>query len=63
MCVIREKEKGIITGLIAKEYLHVNGDGKSTLKQLIENHPKAFMMAEEQKIKHKKKLDNIIAVK
>jgi hypothetical protein len=53
-------EKGIITGLIAKEYLHVSGDGKLSLKQLIENHPKAFMMAEEQKIKHKENLNDII---
>jgi len=52
--------QGMITGLIAKEYLHVSGDGKSTLKQLIENHPKAFMMADEQKIKHKKNLSYII---
>ena len=56
-----DEEKGIITGLIAKEYLHLTGDGKSTLKQLIENHPKAFMMAEEQKIKHKKNLNTVIA--
>jgi hypothetical protein len=53
-------EEGRITGLIAKEFLHVVGNGTSTLKQLIETHPKAFMMANEQKIKHKKKLNNII---
>ena len=56
------EEKGIITGLISKEYLHVNGDGKSTLEQLIEKHPKAFMMAEEQKIKHKENLKDVIPV-
>jgi hypothetical protein len=55
-------KQGIITGIIAKEYLHVTGDGKSTLQQLIENHPKAFMMAEEQKIKHKENLNNVIAL-
>lgn len=54
------EEKGMITGMIAKEYLHVTGDGVSTLKQLIESHPKAFMMAEEQQIKHKENLNNII---
>jgi hypothetical protein len=53
-------ESGMITGLIAKEYLHVTGDGQSTLKYLIENHSKAFMMAEEQKIKHKENLNDII---
>lgn len=55
------KEKGTITGMIEKEYLHVKGDGKSTLKQLIEDHPKAFMIAEEQKHKHKQQLNDVIA--
>ena len=55
------EEKGMITGLISKEYLNVKGDGRSTLKQLIENHPKAFMMAEEQKHKHAKRLNEVIA--
>ena len=55
-----DEEKGRITGIIAKEYLHVKGDGKKTLRQLIEHHPKAFMMAEEQKVKHKNELDNVI---
>ena len=51
-----EEKKGKITGLIAKEYLHVKGDGKSTLKQLIEKHPKAFMIANEQKHKHAERI-------
>lgn len=54
-------DKGTITGLIEKEYLHVKGDGASTLKRLIEQHPKAFMIADEQKELHKENLDNIIA--
>ena len=57
-----EEKKGIVTGLIAKEYLHVKGDGKSTLQQLIEKHPKAFMIAAEQKHKHANKLNEVIAV-
>lgn len=52
---------GRITGLIAKEYLHVKGDGKSTLRELIERHPKAFMMAEEQKHKHAQELSIVPA--
>ena len=52
--------QGTITGIIAKEYLHVTGDGNLTLQQLIENHPKAFMMADEQKIKHEKNLRDVI---
>jgi hypothetical protein len=54
------EETGKITGLIAKEYLHVKGDGKSTLQKLIAQHPKAYMMAEEQKHKHKQELQTII---
>lgn len=56
-----EEKNGRITGLIAKEYLQVKGEGRSTLKQLIEQHPKAFMIAEEQKIKHHKHLNEVIA--
>lgn len=54
------EKKGKITGLIAKEYLHVIGNGKATLKQLIETHPKAFMVAREQKQLHKADLNKII---
>ena len=53
-------KKGIITGLISKEYLFITGDGKSTLKKLIEQHPKAFMIADEQKHKHASQLNNVI---
>ncbi len=55
------EKKGVITGLISKEYLYTKGDGTSTLKQLIEQHPKAFMIEREQKIKHKKYLNDVIA--
>ncbi len=33
--------KGIITGLIVKDYLHVIGDGSHTLSELVEQHPVA----------------------
>lgn len=55
------EKKGRITGLIAKEYLHIKGDGLSTIGELIEQHPKAFMMAEEQKHKHAHALDTVPA--
>ena len=55
-----DEQKGMITGMIAKEYLHVKGDGVSTLRKLIESHPKAFMIEDEQKHKHKESLDEII---
>ena len=55
-----DQQQGIITGMISKEYLHVKGDGRSTLRKLIEEHPKAFMIEAEQKHKQKEKLDEII---
>ena len=54
-----DERKGIITGLIAKTYLRVVGDGISTLKELIERHPKAYMMEGEQKHKHALELEII----
>ncbi len=52
--------KGNVTGFISKEYLQVVGDGKSTLKQLIEEHPRARFRLEEMENKHRSKLNNII---
>jgi len=54
------EQKGIITGMIEKEYLQVKGNGSSTLCQLIDEHPKSFMMAAEQKHKHREKLGEVI---
>jgi hypothetical protein len=45
------KKKGMVTGLIAKEYLNVVGDGQSTLLQLIEEHPRARFRVDELKAK------------
>lgn len=36
-----DNEKGKITGLITKDFLHVMGDGEKTLGQLVSIHPKA----------------------
>ena len=35
-----DEEKGVITGFIQKELMDLYGDGKSTLLELIEKHPK-----------------------
>lgn len=53
--------KGKITGLIMKEYLAVEGDGKSSLLTLISNHPKAKKRIEELQIKHWAKMNEVIA--
>lgn len=52
--------KGIVTGFILKEYLQVHGDGRSTLLQLIQHHPKAKYREEEMRHMHAGKLDLVI---
>lgn len=52
--------KGEVTGFIAKEYLHVVGNGQSTLLQLMEAHPRASFRLEELTNKHRSSLNNII---
>ncbi len=44
--------KGKVTGFILKDYLHVTGDGKHTLEQLVNEHPKAMYRVMEMKKKH-----------
>jgi hypothetical protein len=54
------KEKGVITGFLKKECMEVTGDGRSTLKQLILNYPRARFRLKELFSKHESKLDKII---
>ncbi|MDO8369054.1 MAG: hypothetical protein Q7T20_19815 [Saprospiraceae bacterium] len=51
------QQKGQITGIILREALEVWGDGKTTLRKLIEQHPHAGKRAEEMCRKHEDKLD------
>ncbi|MBX2931049.1 MAG: hypothetical protein KF781_03755 [Chitinophagaceae bacterium] len=53
--------KGKITGITAKEYLQVKGNGKNTLLQLIQAHPKAKNRLEELSTKHIENWQKIIA--
>ncbi len=53
--------KGIITGLIVKDYLHVTGDGQQSLAQLVAAHPTARYRLEEMKKKHAPGWEKIIA--
>ena len=55
------KQTGQITGIILREALEVWGDGKATLRELIERHPQAGKRAEEMGRKHEEKLDWIPA--
>jgi hypothetical protein len=53
------EKKGIITGLIVKDYLHVTGDGSSPLSELVSRHPEARYREEEMKKKHAANWDKI----
>ena len=54
------REKGVISGFIKKEMMHVHGDGKRTLRELVQEHPTAIHRLEEINIKHKKQLDVVL---
>ncbi len=52
---------GKVTGFIAKEYMQVKGNGKASLLELIQQHPKAKYRLEELTAKHADHLYDIIA--
>jgi hypothetical protein len=54
-------QKGVISGFIRKDLMEVRGDGRSTLGQLILNHPKASLRQEEMRTKHEKNLETVLA--
>ena len=54
------QQKGVITGFLQKNPMEVTGDGKSTLLQLILNHPKAKYRVEELQARHEKWLQQIL---
>ncbi|MBA2499844.1 MAG: hypothetical protein H0V30_08980 [Chitinophagaceae bacterium] len=54
------QEKGVISGMIQKELLEVTGDGKSTLWELILQHPRASRRLEEMKHRHEHRLDRVL---
>ncbi|MEO8763536.1 MAG: hypothetical protein ABI416_04575 [Ginsengibacter sp.] len=51
---------GHITGFIRKEFLQVTGNGVATLLELIAQYPRVRFRIEEMKLKHEKKLNDII---
>jgi len=53
-------KKGVISGFIQKELLEVHGDGKSTLLDLIKNHPRAKYRMEEMMRRHEHRLDRVL---
>jgi hypothetical protein len=55
-----DKNTGTITGFLKKEFLQVTGDGKSTLLQLMLNYSRLTLKFEEMKLKHDKRLGDIL---
>ncbi len=55
-----KSNKGKITGFLHKIPLHIIGNGKSTLKELIHAHPKAAKRLEDHLVKHNDSLHVII---
>lgn len=54
------QQKGVITGFIQKDLMDVVGDGKSSLLQLIQQHPIARHRMEEMRSKHAAQLETIL---
>ncbi len=55
------KEKGVITGLLQKEPMHIIGDGIATIQDLIQIHPKAKHRQEELTAWHSEKLEAVLS--
>ncbi|MBI5371470.1 MAG: hypothetical protein HZA79_05520 [Sphingobacteriales bacterium] len=53
-------QKGTVSGFIHKELLHVKGNGQSTLRQLVEEHPRARFRMEEMEHRHGHRFDRVI---
>lgn len=54
------QQKGTVSGFIHKELLHVVGDGASTLRQLVETHPRAKHRFAEMEHRHGHRFDRVI---
>jgi len=54
------EQKGVVSGFIQKELLQVLGDGHLTLRQLIEQHPRAKYRMEEMEHRHGHRFDRVI---
>jgi hypothetical protein len=54
------EQKGTVSGFIHKELLQVRGDGRSTLQQLVEEHPRARFRMEEMQRRHGHRFNRVI---
>jgi len=56
-----DQQKGTVSGFIHKELLQVKGNGVSTLKELIQQHPRARFRMEEMEHRHGHRFNRVIA--
>jgi hypothetical protein len=54
------EKNGKITGMVTKDFLHVTGDGRSSLKDLVTNHPIAKLRTQELESRHKDKWESVV---
>ena len=54
------EKKGVVSGFIDKELLHVKGDGVSTLQELVQAHPRARFRMDEMEHRHGHRFGRII---
>lgn len=54
------EKKGVVSGFIHKELLQVKGDGQKTLKELVQDHPRAKFRMEEMEHRHGHRFDRVI---
>lgn len=54
--------RGTITGFVRKDFLHVVGDGRSTLDQLLRRHPQTQYRLTELRAKHARRLTDVLPV-
>lgn len=55
-----DQQQGVVSGFIQKELLQVAGDGVSTLKSLIEQHPRARFRMEEMEHRHGHRFQRVV---
>lgn len=55
-----DDEKGMITGIVNKEFLHVVGDGKHTTRELIKQNPRSLMQLSVLEKLHGDGLSNVL---
>lgn len=55
------EERGRITSVVLKEMLHITGDGRSTVRELIMNYPRAKLQWSRLQETHADRLDTVLA--